>query len=132
MRDWPRARARYGTSFVDIDDIDLEEIALILQINTTQHNQTQTTDIYCNMSHSIASALAEKDTNQQPFNTANHTTMPGDENKTVNTDQQKQALDKKIAEHNNSSGTYISPSDAILSPASSKLAGFKQRQINKQ
>lgn len=30
------------------------------------------------------------------------------------------------------SGTYISPSDAILSPASQKLAGFKQRQINKQ
>lgn len=28
--------------------------------------------------------------------------------------------------------TYISPSDAIMSPASQKLAGFKQRQINKQ
>jgi len=89
------------------------------------------------MSHSIASALAEKDTNQQPTaatTTQSTTTMhSGEENKTnVNTDQQKQALDKKIAEHNNSSGTYISPSDAILSPASSKLAGFKQRQINKQ
>ncbi|CZT21707.1 uncharacterized protein RCC_07572 [Ramularia collo-cygni] len=90
------------------------------------------------MSHSIASALAEKDSNQQPIVTDNNnnpsTTMqPGEENKTThNTDEQKQALDKKIAEHNNSSGTYISPSDAILSPASSKLAGFKQRQINKQ
>lgn len=85
------------------------------------------------MSHSIGSALAEKDTNMQPTsNTTHSNTMPGDENKMVNTDQQKQALDKKIAEHNNSSGTYISPSDAILSPASSKLAGFKQRQINKQ
>lgn len=90
------------------------------------------------MSHSIASALAEKDTNQQqPTTTSSSSTMqqqqPGEENKTsFNTDQQKQALDKKIAEHNNSSGTYISPSDAILSPASSKLAGFKQRQINKQ
>ena len=30
------------------------------------------------------------------------------------------------------SGSYISPSDAIMSPASQKLAGFKQRQINKQ
>lgn len=29
-------------------------------------------------------------------------------------------------------GTYISPSDAILSPATQKLAGFKQRQIGKQ
>lgn len=34
--------------------------------------------------------------------------------------------------YRNQSGTYISPSDAILSPASEKLAGFKQRQINKQ
>lgn len=87
------------------------------------------------MSHSIASALAEKDTNQQSIATQSSEMQqqPGEENKTnVNTDHQKQALDKKIAEHNNSSGTYISPSDAILSPASSKLAGFKQRQINKQ
>lgn len=90
------------------------------------------------MSHSIASALSEKDKNLQytsnPTNTAEKMHQPGDENKitSVNTDQQKQALDKKIAEHNNSSGTYISPSDAILSPASSKLQGFKQRQINKQ
>jgi len=30
------------------------------------------------------------------------------------------------------SGAYISPSDAIMSPASQKLAGFKQRQITKQ
>ena len=30
------------------------------------------------------------------------------------------------------SGLYISPSDSILSPASQKLAGFKQKQINKQ
>lgn len=28
--------------------------------------------------------------------------------------------------------TYVSPSDAIMSPASQKLQGFKQRQINKQ
>lgn len=87
------------------------------------------------MSHSIASALAEKDANLQSttdsINTTDNMHRPHDENK-VNTDQQKQALDKKIAEHNNSSGTYISPSDAILSPASSKLQGFKQRQINKQ
>jgi hypothetical protein len=27
---------------------------------------------------------------------------------------------------------YVSPSDAILSPASKKLADFKQKQINKQ
>ena len=34
--------------------------------------------------------------------------------------------------HVDSSGTYISPSDAIMSPASKKLSSFKQRQINKQ
>jgi hypothetical protein len=28
--------------------------------------------------------------------------------------------------------SYVSPSDAIQSPASQKLAGFKQRQINRQ
>lgn len=29
-------------------------------------------------------------------------------------------------------GAYVSPSDAIQSPASQKLAGFKQRQINRK
>ncbi|KAF2861889.1 hypothetical protein K470DRAFT_256434, partial [Piedraia hortae CBS 480.64] len=29
-------------------------------------------------------------------------------------------------------GTYVSPSDSIMSPASEKLAGFKQKQISKQ
>lgn len=33
---------------------------------------------------------------------------------------------------NSKSVSYVSPSDAILSPASQKLAGFKQKQINKQ
>jgi len=29
-------------------------------------------------------------------------------------------------------GAYVSPSDAIMSPASQKLSSFKQRQMNKQ
>lgn len=32
----------------------------------------------------------------------------------------------------NSNPLYVSPSDAIMSPASQKLSSFKQRQINKQ
>ncbi|SMY30214.1 unnamed protein product [Zymoseptoria tritici ST99CH_1A5] len=62
----------------------------------------------------------------------------GEENKSLDTEQHKQVLEKhkrvleKIAEQNKQPGTYVSPSDAILSPTSSKLAGFKQRQINRQ
>ena len=37
-----------------------------------------------------------------------------------------------LTQYLNSSGTYVSPSDAIMSPASQKLSSFKQRQINKQ
>ena len=31
----------------------------------------------------------------------------------------------------NPTNAYVSPSDAIMSPASQKLSGFKQRQMNK-
>ncbi|GAB1734780.1 hypothetical protein NU195Hw_g8857t1 [Hortaea werneckii] len=41
----------------------------------------------------------------------------------------KQLLDQKNGKQGD---TYVSPSDAIMSPASQKLQGFKQRQINKQ
>ncbi|SMR64820.1 unnamed protein product [Zymoseptoria tritici ST99CH_3D1] len=55
----------------------------------------------------------------------------GEEKKSLDTEQHKRVLEK-IAEQNKQPGTYVSPSDAILSPTSSKLAGFKQRQINRQ
>jgi phosphoribosylamine-glycine ligase len=86
------------------------------------------------MSHSIASALAEKDTNLQSTQQQNNqkfASAGGEENKSMDTEQHKQVL-SHIAKQNKQPGTYVSPSDAILSPASSKLAGFKQRQINKQ
>ncbi|SMR56940.1 unnamed protein product [Zymoseptoria tritici ST99CH_1E4] len=84
------------------------------------------------MSHSIASALSEKDSNLQPAQQNNpKSSAAGEENKSLDTEQHKQVLEK-ISEQNKQPGTYVSPSDAILSPASSKLAGFKQRQINKQ
>ncbi|KAF2484798.1 hypothetical protein BDY17DRAFT_323625 [Neohortaea acidophila] len=45
----------------------------------------------------------------------------------------KSLLDRQLADRDGkSSKPYVSPSDAILSPASQKLASLKQRQIVKQ
>lgn len=77
-------------------------------------------------------ALTDRDTNvqmscQSETNDKPKSLVGEGENKTQRT------LQQQIADQNNKqSGNYISPSDAILSPASQKLAGFKQRQINKQ
>ncbi|KAK4501286.1 hypothetical protein PRZ48_007093 [Zasmidium cellare] len=77
-------------------------------------------------------ALTNRDTNvqmaaAQPEMNEKQQKSVGEENKGQRT------LQQQIADQNNKqSGNYISPSDAILSPASQKLAGFKQRQINKQ
>ncbi|KAK3710606.1 hypothetical protein LTR37_010233 [Vermiconidia calcicola] len=75
-------------------------------------------------------ALIDRDTNAQP--TSNPTKDPekpaiGEENKPQDGRQQYnyQLLEKAVAESNG-------PSDAIMSPASQKLSGFKQRQIDKQ
>jgi hypothetical protein len=81
------------------------------------------------MSHSIASALAEKNLNMQYAQNNQKQSAAGEENKAADAQQHKQVLE---AGQNKQPGAYVSPSDAILSPASSKLAGFKQRQINKQ
>ncbi|KAK3717765.1 hypothetical protein LTR37_005536 [Vermiconidia calcicola] len=82
-------------------------------------------------------ALIDRDTNAQP--TSNPTKDPekpaiGEENKPQDGRQQYnyQVLEKAVAESNGKSNHYISPSDAIMSPASQKLSGFKQRQIDKQ
>ncbi|WPH00679.1 Hypothetical protein R9X50_00350900 [Acrodontium crateriforme] len=44
---------------------------------------------------------------------------------------EQKSVDKTGQTSDGSSKAYVSPSDAIMSPASQKLAGFKQRQINK-
>ena len=77
-------------------------------------------------------ALTDRDTNvqmttNQPETNEKQQKNVGEQNKGQRTLQQQIA-----AQNNKQSGNYISPSDAILSPASQKLAGFKQRQINKQ
>ncbi|EMF12059.1 uncharacterized protein SEPMUDRAFT_149842 [Sphaerulina musiva SO2202] len=80
------------------------------------------------MSQSLNSALADRDVNASIASNAQVETAPGEENTKMQGEQHKavSGLNGK------SNGTYVSPSDAILSPASQKLAGFKQRQINKQ
>jgi hypothetical protein len=48
------------------------------------------------------------------------------------TQQQQEDKMKAIADKNQGDDSlYVSPSDAIMSPASQKLSSFKQRQINK-
>ncbi|PPJ51502.1 hypothetical protein CBER1_07958 [Cercospora berteroae] len=75
------------------------------------------------MSQPQFAALTDRDVNTQinsNSGNAQNEKMQGEQHKAVS------GLNGKA------SGTYVSPSDAILSPASQKLAGFKQRQINKQ
>ncbi|KAK3617978.1 hypothetical protein LTR56_024937 [Elasticomyces elasticus] len=74
------------------------------------------------------SALAGRDQNAQPTNTEKQSAV-GEENKPQEL-QHKNLLGQKSS--TDKSGAYVSPSDAIMSPASHKLAGFKQRQITKQ
>ncbi|KAF2719877.1 hypothetical protein K431DRAFT_313826 [Polychaeton citri CBS 116435] len=69
---------------------------------------------------SAQSPLQDRDTNQKA-----PTQMKG-------TQQERKIMEQKIAENNKNGEVYISPSDAILSPASQKLSSFKQRQMNKK
>ncbi|TKA79991.1 hypothetical protein B0A55_02101 [Friedmanniomyces simplex] len=75
------------------------------------------------------SALTTRDLNaQQPANHEKQAAV-GEENRPQEL-QHKHLLGQKSS--TDKSGAYVSPSDAIMSPASQKLAGFKQRQITKQ
>ncbi|KAK5134914.1 hypothetical protein LTR08_006004 [Meristemomyces frigidus] len=75
------------------------------------------------------SALQDKDSNAESTTNPENTMVMGTENRPGETGQHRQVLDQKLGKQ---SGAYVSPSDAILSPASEKLMGFKQRQINRQ
>ncbi|KAF2773507.1 hypothetical protein EJ03DRAFT_100703 [Teratosphaeria nubilosa] len=78
------------------------------------------------------SALSPRDPNTQFQPQEQKQAHAGAENKMDNSFQKKifEQKKKNVGE-DGQDGTYISPSDAIMSPASQKLAGFKQRQINK-
>lgn len=100
------------------------------------------------------SALTDRDTNLQPTShpsISEKQAPAGEENQPQDMQQHKKLLDHKSVDSDGcghfkvqvdvrlrlmmcrkSSQTYISPSDAILSPASQKLADFRQKQINKQ
>jgi len=65
---------------------------------------------------------------QNPFQSSNATASSGQENQPQDAQQQE----KKVgADKTSDESLYVSPSDAIMSPASQKLSSFKQRQINK-
>ncbi|KAJ9628504.1 hypothetical protein H2203_002403 [Taxawa tesnikishii (nom. ined.)] len=83
-----------------------------------------------------SNVLADRDTDtpgQQsgnPFNTKEQGN--GGENKPKSMDFHRQMFEKRMNEENGKpSQSYVSPSDAIMSPASQKLSSFKQKQINK-
>ncbi|TKA28974.1 hypothetical protein B0A50_03386 [Salinomyces thailandicus] len=78
-------------------------------------------------------ALQDRNSNAQATSDAafnEKSTATGAENQQEAAGQHKNLLEQK--NEGLQSGNYVSPSDAILSPASQKLAGLKQRQINKQ
>ncbi|TIA33716.1 hypothetical protein D6C78_07354 [Aureobasidium pullulans] len=64
-----------------------------------------------------------------PFNSAENTNT-GAKSEKMNV--HRQMFENKLRENEGQpSNAYVSPSDAIMSPASQKLSGFKQRQMNK-
>ncbi|KAK8213172.1 hypothetical protein M8818_002470 [Zalaria obscura] len=83
--------------------------------------------------------LADRDTNtpSQPTSQPNPFVTQGAENKMESKpksmDFHRQMFENKMKADNGKEGqSYVSPSDAIMSPASQKLSSFKQRQMNKQ
>jgi hypothetical protein len=69
---------------------------------------------------------------QNPFQSSASSASNQENQQPQETQQQQE--DKKAGADNKNQGDdslYVSPSDAIMSPASQKLSSFKQRQINK-
>ncbi|KAK3673654.1 hypothetical protein LTR78_006559 [Recurvomyces mirabilis] len=79
-------------------------------------------------------ALSNLDQNIQPsLQSSNNekAVASGEENNTPTMQDTTGLEHKSTILNGKQSGAYISPSDAILSPASQKLSSFKQRQIIK-
>ncbi|EMC97364.1 hypothetical protein BAUCODRAFT_33083 [Baudoinia panamericana UAMH 10762] len=80
-------------------------------------------------------ALTARDTNVPPPSNPASTkkqSVEGVENVPQSSSHNVHSNPKLNVDDGKQSAAYISPSDAILSPASQKLSTFKQRQINKQ
>ncbi|GAB7357252.1 hypothetical protein MBLNU459_g8230t2 [Dothideomycetes sp. NU459] len=83
------------------------------------------------------SVLADRDTNTnmqtQPTSNPFETKEGTENSKPKSMDYHRQMMENKLRENDGqASQAYVSPSDAIMSPASQKLSSFKQRQLNKQ
>ncbi|KAM0699958.1 hypothetical protein Q7P36_000169 [Cladosporium allicinum] len=66
---------------------------------------------------------------QNPFQSSAATS--NQENQPQETQQQQEEKKAGVDKSQGDDSLYVSPSDAIMSPASQKLSSFKQRQINK-
>lgn len=66
---------------------------------------------------------------QNPFQSSAATS--NQENQPQETQQQQEEKKAGADKSQGDDSLYVSPSDAIMSPASQKLSSFKQRQINK-
>jgi hypothetical protein len=70
---------------------------------------------------------------QNPFQSSTATVSNQENQQPQETQQQQEEKKAGGADKNQAAddSLYVSPSDAIMSPASQKLSSFKQRQINK-
>jgi hypothetical protein len=69
---------------------------------------------------------------QNPFQSSASTASNQENQQPQETQQQQEEKAAGGADKNQGDDSlYVSPSDAIMSPASQKLSSFKQRQINK-
>ena len=66
---------------------------------------------------------------QNPFQSSAATS--NQENQSQETQQQQEEKKAGVDKSQGDDSLYVSPSDAIMSPASQKLSSFKQRQMNK-
>jgi len=74
--------------------------------------------------HSPTPAMSDQNPFQSSATASNQENQPQD---TQPQEEKKAGADKNQGDDS----LYVSPSDAIMSPASQKLSSFKQRQINK-
>ncbi|TKX25483.1 hypothetical protein C1H76_2133 [Elsinoe australis] len=77
--------------------------------------------------------LRDRDLNVQLGQaTTDAASKPAEQPSTSERDAPRTSYDDRLKENKEAKGQpYVSPSDAIMSPASKKLSSFKQNQINK-
>jgi hypothetical protein len=104
-----------------------------LQVDQT-FSQTATTDEAHRKYPSANTTTTTTMSDQNPFQSSNATAAASNQENQQPQETQQQQEEKKAGGADKNQGDdslYVSPSDAIMSPASQKLSSFKQRQINK-